>query len=284
MPVGLFAPLAVPGLTVGLARALGPAAEERGFDSIWVPEHVVTFDPPPGRRDRFPGGEHGSLDPFVALTWLAAHTKTLRLGTGVLLVSQRQPLFTAKEVASLDLLSGGRVDLGVGLGWVPDEFAALGLRRAERGRLADRAIGTMVELWTAPEPELEQDEGRVLRCRAFPKPAQRPHPPLHVGGHSDAALARVARVGQGWFAFGLDPVTFGERVEALDRVLDEHGRRRSEITVSVCPYGQPLDRGVVARYADLGADRIVLPAVSLTEHDLDTRLDHLAGVAAAGIR
>lgn len=280
MDVGLFAPTATPVASRALLTALGPAAEERGFASLWVAEHVVTFDRDPTHSARVPGGESGTLDPFTALAFLAAVTSRIRLGTGVALISQRQPVFTAKEVASVDHLSGGRVDLGVGVGWIREEFTALGLRREDRGRLADRNLAVMRTLWADAVSEYHGDGYDLPPCRSYPKPVQRPHPPIHIGGHSDAALARVARAGQGWYAFGLDVVTFAERLAALERVLGEHDRSRAEIRVSVCPFRHPSDADAALRYRDAGADQVILPgAVAVTESTLLPTLDELARVA-----
>ena len=279
MDVGLFAPTATPAATRDLLAALGPAAEARGFASLWVPEHVVTFDAP---SRPMPPGETGSLDPFTALAFLAATTSRIRLGTGVALVSQRQPLFTAKEVASVDHLSGGRLDLGVGVGWIRGEFTALGLRREDRGRLADRNLAVMRTLWTDAVSEYHGDGIDLGPCRAYPKPVQQPHPPIHVGGHSDAALERVARVGQGWYAFGVDVPTFSDRLAALDRVLERHGRTRAGIRVSVCPFRHPCDATAVQRYRDAGADQVILPdGAALTADSLLPRLDQLARIVDA---
>ena len=285
MDVGLFAPTATPAATRDLLAALGPAAEARGFASLWVPEHVVTFDPassPTRGPAPTPAGENGSLDPFTALAFLAATTSRIRLGTGVALVSQRQPLFTAKEVASVDHLSGGRLDLGVGVGWIRGEFTALGLRREDRGRLADRNLAVMRTLWTDAVSEYHGDGIDLAPCRAYPKPVQRPHPPIHVGGHSDAALERVARVGQGWYVFGVDVATFADRLAVLDRVLEDHGRTRAEIRVSVCPFRHPSDADAVRRYRDAGADQVILPdAATLDDNTLLPRLDQLARIVDA---
>ena len=191
--VGLFAPSSTPGTTPDSLRALGAAAEERGFHSVWVPEHVIAFDrDASGSRPPVLGGRAGVLDPFVTLGFLAASTTTLRLGTGVTLISQRQPLFAAKEAATVDYLSGGRLDLGVGVGWIRQEFEALQLRREDRGRLADRNLEIMRTLWVDDLSEYHERGYELAPSRAFPKPVQQPHPPIHVGGHSDAALRRVA--------------------------------------------------------------------------------------------
>ncbi|HQV58147.1 MAG TPA: LLM class F420-dependent oxidoreductase, partial [Ilumatobacteraceae bacterium] len=250
--VGLFAPTAWPGMTAAALGALGPDAEARGFESLWVAEHVVTFD------ERSSGNAaSGTLDPFVALTALAAHTSTIRLGTGVTLVSQRQPLFLAKQVASLDQISCGRVDFGVGLGWIRQEFQALGLKRSDRALLADRCLAMLHTLWYDDVSTYSDEHFTLNACRAYPKPVQDPLP-IHVGGHSDAALRRVARFGHGWYAFDLDVQTFVQRRAALAVTMAEHGRSIDELQISVCPFRHPGDADAVRRYGEAGADRVIL--------------------------
>ena len=273
VPIGLFAPCSTPRGTRDYVEALGQGAEERGFESVWVAEHVVGFDRP-GRREVL-AGERGTLDPFVLLSFLAAGTSSIRLGTGVTLISQRQPLFLAKETASVDWLSGGRLELGVGLGWISAEFEALQLRREDRAALADRNLELLRTLWTDEVSEYHSRGYDLNACRAYPKPVQGPHPPVHIGGHSDAALRRVARYGQGWYGFDLDVDAFCERLSALELALAVEGRSRSDVTVSVCPFLGPVDAGVVATYAKAGADRVIVFLPAETHDDLFPALDRL---------
>ncbi len=271
--IGLFAPSSWPGATRDSLRELGPAAEERGFATLWVAEHIATFE---SRARTTSYGQTGTFDPIVLLTYLAAHTSRIRLGTGVALVSQRQPLFFAKEIASLDQLSCGRVDVGVGVGWIREEFQALGLRREDRGRTADRNLDLIRTLWTDQESECRADDYELPRCRAYPKPVQIPHPPIYVGGYSDAALRRVARHGQGWYPFGLDVETFAERRAALGDVLREHGRKLDDVHVVVCPYRHPTGHDAVRRYQEAGADQVVLSAAQVDASELLRHLDTLS--------
>jgi probable F420-dependent oxidoreductase len=261
--VGLFAPSAWPAATRDSLRMLGPAAEERGFSAIWVPEHEATFE---ARARTTPYGETGTFDPVVLLTYVAAHTSRIRLGTAVALISQRQPLFFAKEIASLDQLSGGRVE----------EFQALGLRREDRGRMADRNLELLRALWADPVSEYHGPGFDLPACRAYPKPVQQPHPPLYVGGYSDAALRRVARFGQGWYPFGIDVETFARRRSALEGFLRERDRKIDDVPVVVCPYRHPADYDAVRRYQDAGAAQVVLSAAQAGEEDLLGCLDALA--------
>jgi probable F420-dependent oxidoreductase len=274
--VGLFAPSSTPGATPESLRELGTAAEERGFHSVWVPEHVIAFDRAPTvTRPAVLGGRSGVLDPFVTLGFLAACTTTLRLGTGVTLISQRQPVFTAKEAATVDYLSGGRLDLGVGVGWIAEEFTALQLRRQDRGSLADRNLEIMRTLWVDDISEYHDRGYDLAPSRAFPKPVQQPHPPIHVGGHSDAALRRVARYGQGWYAFNLGPEEFVERARALERVMSDHGRAFAELSVSVCPFLRAVDVDMVKQYRDAGADQVIVLGAFAPENTVET-LDRVA--------
>src|SRR4051794_36102712 len=154
MKIGAFVPLGSLNANPTFTKALGPALEERGFESVWVAEHVVLFDDyessyPYAENGKFPGGgDTGLLEPLTALTYLAATTDTLRLGTGICLVAQRNPVYTAKQVADLDVLSGGRVDFGVGIGWLREEFDALNVPFERRAKRADEHLQVMTRLWT----------------------------------------------------------------------------------------------------------------------------------------
>lgn len=284
MKIGAFVPLATPNANATFLRALGPALEERGFESVWLPEHVVLFDDyaseyPYAPDGKFPGGgDTGLLEPFTALTYLAAVTDTLRLGTGICLIPQRNPVYTAKVVADLDVISGGRVDFGVGIGWLREEFDVLEVPFERRGARADDYIAVMTSLWTDDVSSHDGDVYTLPECRFYPKPAQQPHPPIHVGGESDAAMARAARVGQGWYGFNRLPDQVPEALERLDRALAEGGRSRADddFTVTVCPYFNPVDRAAVERYEELGVDRLVVVALAFDVDGLRTQLDTLA--------
>jgi probable F420-dependent oxidoreductase len=197
------------------------------------------------------------LEPLTVLSYIAATTSTLRLGTGICLVGQRNPVYTAKQVADVDALSGGRVDFGIGVGWLREEFDVLQVPFEHRGARADEHIAVMKTLWTE---EISEFHGRFYDmppCQLYPKPVQQPHPPIHVGGESDAAIRRTARLGQGWFGFNRLPEQVPEALERLDKALAAQGRTRAEIQVSVCPYFNPIDADTIKRYADLGVDRVI---------------------------
>jgi probable F420-dependent oxidoreductase len=285
MDVGLFVPIGSGNATPELVRAVGREAEERGFESIWVAEHVVLFDEydsayPYDPSGRFPaGGDAGMVEPFTALTYLAAMTEQIRLGTGICLVPQRNPVYTAKAVTDLDALSAGRVDFGVGVGWLREEFEALGMPFDRRGQRADEYLAAMHSLWCDEVSEFHGELYDLRPCRMYPKPVQQPHPPIHVGGESDAALRRVARLGQGWFTFGRLPEDLPPALERLDAALAAEGRTRADITLSVSPYMHPVTPESVGRYAELGVDRLVVLCLAFNLDMLRTQLDLLEEAA-----
>jgi len=259
----------------------GRIAESRGMHSFFVPEHVLFFREyasryPYSSDGRIPGAPEGVLEPFTALTWLAAHTERIRLGTGICLVPQRSPVYTAKQVADLDFLSGGRVDLGVGVGWLREEFEALGVPWRRRGARTRECLGVMKTLWCDEVSEFKGEFYTLPRCVQNPKPIQDPHPPVLFGGESDAALARVAQVGDGWYGFMLTPEATLERLARLDALLAEAGRSRSDIQVVVSPSVPPGDPQVLAPYEDAGVDQLVFPFVSGKLEGLERKADALA--------
>jgi probable F420-dependent oxidoreductase len=264
MQVGAFVPIGTLNANPDFVSMLGPALEERGFESLWVAEHVVLFDDydskyPYADSGRFPGGgDSGLLEPLTALAYVAATTTTLRLGTGICLVGQRNPVYTAKQVADVDVLSGGRVDFGVGIGWLREEFDAVAMPFEHRGARSDEHLAVMKTLWTEETSSFDGRFYQLPECRMYPKPVQQPHPPIHVGGESDGALRRVARLGQGWFGFNRLPEQVPEALDRLDVALAAEGRSRADIAVSVCPYFNPVDADAIKRYADLGVDRVIL--------------------------
>ncbi|HMC40799.1 MAG TPA: LLM class F420-dependent oxidoreductase [Acidimicrobiales bacterium] len=281
MQIGLFVPLSAMNTTPDFLRALGPAVEERGFESVWVPEHVVLFDEysseyPYSPDGKFPGGgDTGLLEPLTALTYLAAVTDRIRLGTAICLVPQRNPVYTAKQVADLDLLSGGRVDFGMGIGWLREEYDALNVPFAHRGRRMDEYLQVIKSLWTEETSSFSGDFYDLKPCRMYPKPVQLPHPPLHVGGESDAALRRAARFGQGWFTFNRTPDQFPDALDRLDRQLAEAGRSRNGFAVSVCPYFNAITPENIEGYRAAGVDRIIAVCFAFARDDLLSTLDQL---------
>ena len=278
MPVGTL------NVNPEFARALGPTLEERNFESLWVAEHVVLFDDyessyPYDDSGRFPGaGDSGLLEPWTALSYVAATTTTLRLGTGICLVGQRNPVYTAKQVADVDVLSGGRVDFGIGIGWLREEYEAVAMPFDHRGARSDEHLEVMKQLWTEPVSSYDGRYYELPECRMYPKPVQQPHPPIHVGGESDGALRRTARLGQGWFGFNRQPDEVPEALERLDRALQAEDRTRAEIEISVCPYFKGTDADGIKRYADLGVDRVIVVVFAFDREGLARAADEAASL------
>jgi probable F420-dependent oxidoreductase len=281
MDIGLFVPLGNGNATAEILRAIGQEVDGRGFESLWVAEHVVLFDEyesqyPYSPDGKFPGGgETGLLEPLTALTYLAAVTDRVRLGSAICLVPQRNPVYTAKQVADLDNLSGGRVEFGVGIGWLREEFEALGVPFEQRGKRADECLQVMKALWTEETSEFHGELVDLPPCRLYPKPVQSPHPPIHVGGESDGALRRVARHGDGWFSFNRLPPDLAEPLGRLDGFLEAESRSLEDITLTVCPYFQPVDEATIAAYAEAGVDRLVVLCLAFTVDMLREQLDLL---------
>ena len=271
-----FNHLTSPQLIADIARAV----EARGFDSLWVPEHVLFF---PQYASRYPYSDDGRLagdpigvmEPFTALTYVAALTQRIRLGTGICLVPQRAPVYTAKQVADLDFLSGGRVDFGVGIGWLKEEFDALDVPFSERAARMDECLAMMRSLWC---DEVSSYAGKYYNLPPSyqnPKPVQKPHPPVFFGGESDAALSRVARIGQGWYGFRLTPDTLRERLLVLDRMLAAQNRSRADIQLYVSPAGPSVNADDIARFRDQGVQQIMVPVGGRTLDKFKERADAL---------
>lgn len=285
MKLGLFLPmLGEPEKLRELLITGATTAEKAGFHSLWFPEHVVLVDDP---RSKYPysddgslglGPEAGMLEPFVAIAMAAAVTERIRLGTGICLVPQRAPIYTAKQVADCDVLSGGRIDFGVGIGWLREEFEALGADFDERAHLCREYLAAMTSLWT---DEVSEHQGNLLEIppvRMYPKPVQKPHPPILFGGESMNALRRVADLGQGWFGFHLSPDEAAERVRTLNGVLSKRGRRPDSIEVSVSPYLKPYrDAAALEAYADAGVDQVIIMAFAGDADSLREEIEQIAG-------
>jgi probable F420-dependent oxidoreductase len=282
--IDLWVPTATPFATPELLAVVGEEAEQRGVGTIWVGEHVVLFEEyassyPYAEDGRIPAPPGtGLLEPLTTLTYLAAHTTTTRLGTAMLLLPQRNPVYVAKEVATLDWLSGGRVDLGVGVGWLEEEFNAVNVPWPRRGKRTDEYLAVLRTLWCDETSSYEGECYTLDPCQMFPKPVQQPHPPIHIGGESPAALARVARAGRGWHTFNRTPDQLAEPLASLDALLADQGRTRSDVTITVCPYFQPLDADIAGRYAEAGADSVAALLLPLSEDDVRQGLDDLQPV------
>ncbi len=284
MKVDLWVPTANPFTTPELLALIGAEAEQRGIGTVWVGEHVVLFEEyassyPYAADGRIPApAGSGLLEPLSTLSFLAAHTTTVRLGTAMVLLPQRNPVYTAKEVSTLDWLSNGRVDFGVGVGWLEEEFNAVNVPWPRRGKRTDEYLEVLRALWCNDPSSFHGEFYQLDPCAMFPKPVQLPHPPIHIGGESDAALARVARAGQGWHTFNRRPDQLAEPLAKLDGLLAEQGRSRHDVTITVCPYFQPLDGDIAGHYADQGVDAVAALFLAFSPDDVRSTLDALQPV------
>ena len=260
-------------------RELARAAEERGFYSLYLPEHthipVSRKTAPPTGGDELADEYRRTLDPLVALAIAAASTETIRLGTGVCLVAQREPIVTAKAVATLDLLSHGRFVFGVGFGWNEDEIAQHGITLPERRGIAREHVLAMQRLWADEEAEFHGQYVDLAPSWSWPKPIQRPGPPVLIGGAPGPKLfAQVAEYADGWIPIG------GAGIRAaltdLHRACDEVGRDPAGL--SIVPFGTVPDPGKLEYYASLGIEEVVLRIPNRTEAEVLTLLDEYAAL------
>ncbi len=278
MKVGLFYFPVDYGIDV---RELARAAEERGFDSLFFPEHTHI---PTSRRTPFPGG--GELpkayshthDPFVALSFAASVTSKILLGTGICLIPQRDPIVTAKCVASLDQLSNGRFLFGIGGGWNVDEMENHGARYETRFKLLRERILAMKALWTQEEAAFHGQMVNFDPVWSYPKPAQRPYPPILLGGASDFTVKRVVEFCDGWFPIARPGFNPKEAVAQLRQAASAAGRDFSTLSISV--FAAPADKAVLAEYRDVGIQRAVLAIPDLTRDEIISRLDKIAPLAS----
>jgi len=265
---------------VELARAL----EDRGFDSLFLPEHTHI---PASRKSPFPGG--GELpkryshthDPFVALSFAAAATKKLKLGTGILLVPQHEPIVTAKSIASLDQLSGGRFIFGIGGGWNVEEMENHGAKYQTRFKQMREHVLAMKELWTKEEASFDGEFVKFDRVWSWPKPAQQPHPPIILGGETDHTLRRVIEYCDGWFPRPRGGFDVVKGVAHLRQMAEKAGRDPSTITTIV--FGSANDAKVLESYDKAGIQSALLAIPDDSRDEILRYLDKIAPLAKVAL-
>ncbi len=240
----------------GVARRVAEAAERAGLESLWTGEHVVLPDPqvaPSPAPPLFP-----MLHPSTVLAYVAAVTQRVKLGTGIVLIAQRNPVVLAKEMASLDVLSSGRLILGIGAGYLEAEFRALGIPFEERGARTDEFVEAMRVLWRSDAPSFDGRFVRFSGVQARPRPVQRGGPPIVVGGASDAAIERAVRSAQGWYGFAMDVETARSCIERLAAARQRVRRDPSlgELEISITPRAR-LTSDLVSRFAEVGVHRLM---------------------------
>jgi probable F420-dependent oxidoreductase len=256
----------------GTIRAVAENAERLGFATLWAPEHVVLFD---SHESKYPYRDDGSfmarsdidlLDPFIGLTYAAAFSSRIRLATGICLVPEHNPLALAKVIASLDSLSGGRVALGVGIGWSSEEFAALGISFERRAQRTCEYIEVMRKLWGEEKSSFSGEFVRFDGVRSFPKPPQGAKLPVIFGGESMPALRRVARLGNGWFGVKLNPEQAAAKIETVRSLMRDNGRDLKELEIIISPYENQVTAEDLRAYHELGVAEFV-PFVRLPGDD-----------------
>ena len=284
MEVGLFA--------IGIGRAADPdiiaqiarKADDIGFASLWAPEHTVLFDDadytsryPYNDTGRIMVGRGDLLDPFAALTFAAAHTRRIKLGTGICLVPHRNPLITAKMVASLDRLSKGRFLFGVGIGWLKEEFRALGVPPERRAQRTCEYLDAMKAVWTQEAPAYRGEFCQFPPVISNPKPVQQPHPPIIFGGNTEPAFRRVVQHGDGWFGFNILPEATTQMVQRLGQLATEAGKRVDDmfLSVGVSDQCQPVTLDALKRYRDAGVRQAVVRLPTTDPARLDAALDDM---------
>lgn len=252
--------MSILGQSIDVAE-LARKAESLGFESIWLPEHPVM---PVNPSTRYGGSPDGAIpeymseiaDPYIGLARASAVTSKLKLGTGISLIPERNPLVLAKEIAALDYSSGGRFILGIGTGWLREETEIMGGDFDHRWSQAREAVLAMKELWTKDEAEFHGKYFNFPPVKCFPKPAQKPHPPVLLGGFARNVFKRVVAWGDGWMPNRVSPEQVRRGRATLDELAEAAGRDPRSIQVTV--FGQPADPEAIQGFQDAGADRVIV--------------------------
>ncbi len=257
--------------------ALGQALEQRGFESLWAPEHSHI---PLSRKSPWPGGAelpkryYDVIDPFVGLATAAAATKRLKVATGVCLIIQRDPIQLAKEVASLDLLSGGRFLFGIGAGWNREEMADHGTDPKTRIALMAERVALLKAIWTETKPKFHGEFHSFEPMMTWPKPVQKPHPPILVGGAMPYGAKRAVDYGDGWIPLGGRGVDVIEQLPRFRQMAAEAGRDAASLPVSV--FGAEMDANRLKQYRDAGVERVVFSLESAKADEVTPVIDKIA--------
>jgi len=254
-------------------------AEALGYESVWTAEHVII---PKQYSSVYPYNPSGKvpfrpdaaiIDPLIALTYIAASTKRLRLGTGVNILPQMSPLYLAKWASSIDYLSQGRLMLGVGVGWLKEEFEAIGVSFAHRGKRADEYLQALKQVWTGEEVNYH---GEFLNWQGFmmrPRPAQPGGIPLVIGGVTPAAIRRLVRYGDGWYVIGKDLDDYRAHMRAFHDECQRQGRNPSEIEITAYWNYYVEGRESLAVYKELGVHRLLVNMRALRDRDVTTAME-----------
>lgn len=255
MKFGLFGMNMRPCVTPEAIAAVARAAEEASFDSFWGGEHIALPDPPAPPAPMPPRTVF--LDLCVTIAFAAAHTRTLRFGMGIMILPLRNPVVLAKQLASADVMSGGRLIFGVGISNIEGEYKAAGMPFDHKGKRAEEAIALMKALWSMERAQFRGRFFSIDGVRAEPRPIQKPYPPIIFGGKSTYAFSRTARLGDGWFGYGLDLEATANCISGIRAACNEHGRSFDQIEISITPKAE-LDLDLARQYAALGVKRLII--------------------------
>lgn len=257
MKFGLFGINIGPCADPEVSGRVAMLAEDVGFESVWTGEHVVLPDPqvPPSPSPP----ETPFLDPAVSLAFAAAQTKSLRLGTGIIILPQRNPLVLAKELASVDVVSKGRLIFGLGIGYLKPEFDALGIPFDHKGPRALEYLDAMLAVWTQERPSFQGKFASFSAIKSLPQPVQKPHPPIVIGGMSPQAFRRAVTRANGWYGFALDVDGTEACLTVLREAQNKYGRapELGPLEISITPRGR-VDKEVAQRFAALGVHRLIV--------------------------
>jgi len=283
MKLGLFAMIGAVAEPMAIMKTLAQRSEQRGFSTVWVPEHVVLVEKyasryPYSETGAFPGSTTATIaDPFISLTAMACATSKIRLATGICLVPEHNPIVLAKVVATLDWLCGGRVVLGAGIGWLEEEFHAIGIPWERRAARTKECVEAMRRLWADALSSYRGEFVNFEGVRSYPKPV-RGSVPVIFGGESGPALKRSADYGNGWFGFNVSPDEAVAKVKRIEEILRINGRKRSELEIIVAPYTKPATPDDLKRYRDGGVDEVVIvnPRAPRTVQEAEALADDTA--------
>ena len=283
MKIGYFALGIGPLTEPSMIKAVALATERLGFSTLWAPEHVVLLSEYASRYPYSAGEfpmpvETPFGDPFTTLSYAAALTSKIRLATGICLVPEHNPLVLAKTVATLDRLSSGRFILGTGIGWLEEEFQAIGVTWDRRAHRTREYIEAMRLLWAGEHAAYSGEFVNFRGALSYPKPAHNRSVPVWFGGESGPALRRVAEYGDGWVGFNLTPEEAAPKIRRIEELLKASGRKRSDVELAVSPYGKTITKDDLKRYRDLGVEEVPLVNFDIppTERELVARIEQLA--------
>jgi probable F420-dependent oxidoreductase len=281
MQIGYFSVGIGPTVDSEILRSIATTAERLGFSTIWAPEHVVLLDQYaskyPYSDGKFPSPTDTPIaDPFTTLAYAAACTSKIRLATGVCLVPEHNPLVLAKTVATVDVLSCGRFIFGVGVGWLAEEFEALGVPFEHRGSRTREYIDAMRKLWGERSSSHQGEFVNYTNVLSYPKPFNRKSVPVWFGGESNPALRRVAEYGDGWIGFNLLPDQAAEKIRRIEELLKRYRRRRCDVKLAVSPYSNPITTDDLKRYRDAGVEEVALLGRPRTGQEMVAGLERMA--------